>query len=319
MTLRGAILAITEAQQQENSDKESRILHLTSLLAEKTSIISELEDKVEDAVRKVSNVEICAAIFFIIVKKLYKINNVHLQTLDEANLQLRESESVIPQKEDIMQGHASLLSIEGKGCQDQRAHVEQNYQQTNSLEHWKHDYLDTSSKNKEENITTPDSSCGFVEVKMKLREIQMQMSALKSCMHEYADNQFKELEAMAFQLKTELVISNTANPTLTKSEKGAAKSRGSGSPFKCIVGLAQQINTEKDEELTVARCKVEELEALAASRQNQIFMLNIRLAAAESMTHDVLRDLLGIKLDMTKYAKMNGGSHSDDSIKEKVW
>ncbi|XP_020592080.1 kinesin-like protein KIN-12E [Phalaenopsis equestris] len=122
---------------------------------------------------------------------------------------------------------------------------------------------------------------------------------------------------MAFQLKTELVISNTANPTLTKSEKGAAKSRGSGSPFKCIVGLAQQINTEKDEELTVARCKVEELEALAASRQNQIFMLNIRLAAAESMTHDVLRDLLGIKLDMTKYAKMNGGSHSDDSMKGK--
>ncbi|XP_020592700.1 kinesin-like protein KIN-12F [Phalaenopsis equestris] len=345
MTLRGAILAITEAQQQENSDKESRILHLTSLLVEKTSIISELEDKVEDAVRKVRKAEICAAIFFIIGKKLYEINKIHLQALDEANLQLRESESTIPQKDDIIQGHASLLSIEGKGCQDQRAQVEHNYQQANSLEHWKDGCLDTSSKNEEGKITTLDSSCGLVEAKMKLREFQMQMSTLKSCMHEYADNQlvqcksiiselnlhaeaqaseynrkFKELEGMAFQLKTELatlVISNTANPTLTKSEKGAAKSRGSGSPFKCIVGLAQQINTEKDEELTVARCKIEELEALAASRQNQIFMLNIRLAAAESMTHDVLRDLLGIKLDMTKYSKMNGGSHSDDSMKEK--
>ncbi|XP_020592078.1 kinesin-like protein KIN-12F [Phalaenopsis equestris] len=341
MALRGAILAFTEAQQQENSEKESRILHLTSLLAEKTSIISELEDKVEEAVRKVRNVEICAAIFFIIGKKLYEINKIHLQALDEANLQLRESERVITQKEDIMQGHASLLSIEGKRCQDQRANVEQNYQQANSLEHWKHDYLDTSSKNEEENIATSDSSCGLVEAKMKLREFQMQMSTLKSCMHEYADNQlvqcksiiselnlheeaqaseynrkFKELEAMAFQLKTELVTSNTSNPTSTKSENGAAKSRGSGSPFKCMVGLAQQNSTEKDKEFTVARCKIDELEALAASRQNQIFMLNIRLAAAESMTHDVLRDLLGIKLDMTKYT-MNGGSHSNDSMKEK--
>lgn len=31
-------------------------------------------------------------------------------------------------------------------------------------------------------------------------------------------------------------------------------------------------------------------------------MLNTRLAAAESMTHDVIRDLLGVKLDMTNYA-----------------
>lgn len=33
----------------------------------------------------------------------------------------------------------------------------------------------------------------------------------------------------------------------------------------------------------------------------QIFLLNARLAAAESMTHDVIRDLLGVKLDMTNY------------------
>jgi hypothetical protein len=33
----------------------------------------------------------------------------------------------------------------------------------------------------------------------------------------------------------------------------------------------------------------------------QIFALNARLAAAESMTHDVIRDLLGVKLDMTNY------------------
>lgn len=31
----------------------------------------------------------------------------------------------------------------------------------------------------------------------------------------------------------------------------------------------------------------------------QIFALNAKLASAESMTHDVIRDLLGVKLDMT--------------------
>ena len=31
-------------------------------------------------------------------------------------------------------------------------------------------------------------------------------------------------------------------------------------------------------------------------------MLDSRLAATESMTHDVIRDLHGVKLDMTNYA-----------------
>lgn len=31
-------------------------------------------------------------------------------------------------------------------------------------------------------------------------------------------------------------------------------------------------------------------------------MLQARLAAAENMTHDVIRDLLGVKLDITNYA-----------------
>lgn len=34
----------------------------------------------------------------------------------------------------------------------------------------------------------------------------------------------------------------------------------------------------------------------------QICLVNTRLAAVESMTHDVIRDLLGVKLDMTSYA-----------------
>lgn len=117
---------------------------------------------------------------------------------------------------------------------------------------------------------------------------------------------YKALEAMANQVKAEQTNSNAMASSMNKTgEKTAAKSRGSGSPFKCIgLGLAQQMNSERDEELHASKRRIEELEGLLAARQKEIFMLNSRLAAAESMTHDVIRDLLGVKLDMTNYASV---------------
>ncbi|TXG71464.1 hypothetical protein EZV62_000043 [Acer yangbiense] len=117
--------------------------------------------------------------------------------------------------------------------------------------------------------------------------------------------QYKTLEAMILEIKT-----NLSNPTSTaaasdKIEKSSARSRGSSSPFRCISSVVQQMNLEKkDQELSTARHRIEELEALAATRQKEVCTLNARLAAAESMTHDVIRDLLGVKLDMTNYANL---------------
>ncbi|XP_011656324.1 kinesin-like protein KIN-12C isoform X2 [Cucumis sativus] len=91
-------------------------------------------------------------------------------------------------------------------------------------------------------------------------------------------------------------------PALDKVEKNSARTRGSSSPFRCISNLVHQMNLEKEHELSTARLRIEELEGLANSRQKEICILNARLAAAESMTHDVIRDLLGVKLDLTKYA-----------------
>ncbi|XP_038875671.1 kinesin-like protein KIN-12C [Benincasa hispida] len=91
-------------------------------------------------------------------------------------------------------------------------------------------------------------------------------------------------------------------PTLDKVEKNSARPRGSSSPFRCISNLVHQMNLEKEHELSTARLRIEELDGLATSRQKEICILNARLAAAESMTHDVIRDLLGVKLDLTKYA-----------------
>ncbi|KAF3333862.1 Phragmoplast orienting kinesin 2 [Carex littledalei] len=121
---------------------------------------------------------------------------------------------------------------------------------------------------------------------------------------------FRELEAMAQQVKsTESTAPagpvGSMNQTKIKGTGSPFKGRGSGSPFKCIgLGMIQQINSEKDEDITVLKRQIEELESLASSRQKEIFMLNTRLAAAESMTHDVIRDLLGVKMDMASYASI---------------
>lgn len=79
---------------------------------------------------------------------------------------------------------------------------------------------------------------------------------------------------MAQQVKTEATSSGSLNIVSTRTEKSVGKPRGSGSPFKCIgLGLVQQMNSEKDEELTAAKRQIEELEALAASRQKEVLCL----------------------------------------------
>lgn len=151
----------------------------------------------------------------------------------------------------------------------------------------------------EREIATRDAE--IAQCKVHITELNLHAEAQAS---EYKQK-FKALEAMAEQVKPEGPPTHAANSPSRKLEKNASKSRGSGSPFKCIgLGLAQQIKSERDEELSAGRARIEELEALAASRQKEIFMLNTKLASTESMTHDVIRDLLGIKLDMTKYTSL---------------
>jgi len=63
----------------------------------------------------------------------------------------------------------------------------------------------------------------------------------------------------------------SASPFKAKGSGSPFKPRGSGSPFKCIgLGLAHQLKSEKDEELNAERLRIEELEALAASRQKEV-------------------------------------------------
>ncbi|KAH0880568.1 hypothetical protein HID58_067962 [Brassica napus] len=116
---------------------------------------------------------------------------------------------------------------------------------------------------------------------------------------------YKTLEVMIRDFKLEDSNSSAAETAIShKTDKSSTRSRGSSSPFRCIVGLVQQMKLEKDQELTMARVRVEELESLLAAKQKEVCTLNTRLAAADSMTHDVIRDLLGVKMDITSYAEL---------------
>ncbi|CAN6466611.1 unnamed protein product [Victoria cruziana] len=112
---------------------------------------------------------------------------------------------------------------------------------------------------------------------------------------------YKALEAMACDAEHRASLAASA---AKRTEKTPVRTRASGSPFKCITGLVNQKHSDREQELHVSRRRMEELEALAASRQKEVCSLNARLAVAESMTHDVIRDLLGVKLDLTTYATL---------------
>ncbi|XP_062187071.1 LOW QUALITY PROTEIN: kinesin-like protein KIN-12E [Phragmites australis] len=89
-----------------------------------------------------------------------------------------------------------------------------------------------------------------------------------------------------------------------KIEKPSGRARGSGSPFRCISSIIEQMNSEKDQEISVARQRIEELEGMVSSKQKEICLLTSRLASVDSMTHDIIRELLGVKLDMANYANL---------------
>lgn len=82
--------------------------------------------------------------------------------------------------------------------------------------------------------------------------------------------QYKTLEAMVSEVKADKTYSTTTVATSDKTERSSIRTRGSGSPFRCISTLVQQMNMEKDQELSTARLRIEELEALAATRQKEV-------------------------------------------------
>ncbi|KAH9695743.1 kinesin-like protein KIN-12D [Citrus sinensis] len=211
--------------------------------------------------------------------------------------------NVLENKVDIVKGEAERQRLQREELEMELHTVKHQMQNVGNVDADMKSHLEQKEKNlqqahKQIQLLERDISEKAAEIsqcKAHISELNLHAEAQAS---EYKQK-FKALEAMAEQVRPESHSSHVTCSSSNKIERNASKPRGSGSPFKCIgLGLAQQLKLEKDEEITAARLRIEELEHLA------IFSLNARLAAAESMTHDVIRDLLGVKLDMTNYVSL---------------
>ncbi|KAG6762755.1 hypothetical protein POTOM_033275 [Populus tomentosa] len=119
----------------------------------------------------------------------------------------------------------------------------------------------------ERNVSSKEAEIS--QFKAHIPELNLHAEAQASEYKQKA-GKFKALEGMVEQVKPEDHFTHSMSSSSNKSEKNAAKSRGSDSPFKCIgLGLAQQIKYEKDEDLAAARLRIEELESLAVHRQKE--------------------------------------------------
>ncbi|KAF3435686.1 hypothetical protein FNV43_RR22777 [Rhamnella rubrinervis] len=243
-------------------------------------------------------------------RKVYaEDKEVEVKLLERSVEELECTVNVLENKVDIIKGEAERQRLQREELELELQAVKHQMQNVLNADADMKRHLDEKEKNLQEaqnhiqilERDTAEKDAEIAQFKTHISELNLHAEAQAS---EYKQK-FKALEAMAEQVRPEghsnLVMISSSN----KSEKYATKSRGSGSPFKCIgLGLAQQIKSERDEENTAARLRIEELESLSVSRQKEIFALNARLAAAESMTHDVIRDLLGVKLDMTTYVSL---------------
>ncbi|XP_047980300.1 kinesin-like protein KIN-12D [Salvia hispanica] len=213
--------------------------------------------------------------------------------------------NVLEQKVDLVKGEAERQRLQREELELELLAFKEHMQKVRS------DDSDVKRclEEKEKNLQEAHKRVQLLETEIAARDAEIsQCKAHISELNLHAEAQaseykqkFKALEAMVEQVKSEVPASSSSSSS-NKMEKIPSKPRGSGSPFKCIgLGLVQQIKSEKDEE---GRQRIEELEGLAASRQKEIFMLKARLAATESMTHDVIRDLLGVKMNMKNYANL---------------
>ncbi|XP_014508802.1 kinesin-like protein KIN-12D [Vigna radiata var. radiata] len=250
-----------------------------------------------------------------------------VKLLERSVEELESTINVLENKADIIKEEAERQRLQREDLELELHALKDMMQNVKNVDGDMRRFLDEKEKGLNEAL----NHIQFLKRELAGKDVEIQqMKAHISELNLHAEAQakeykqkFKALEAMAEQVKPEgLSINsssaNSCNALSNKSEKNATKSRGSSSPFKCIgLGLAQQVKYEKVEELSAARLRIEELEAQAACRQKEIFALNAKLASAESMTHDVIRDLLGVKLDMTTCVSLFDNEQAED-ITEKV-
>lgn len=193
-SLRGATLAITEAQQQQSSEREKEVLLLTSQLNAKLSIIADFEERVKLAEDQIKKAELCATVAFMTVNRLSEINSSHLEELKHKELQLNEYVEVDLRRDALSQEQAHVIAeadrqIEAlkaqlEGCEESAAELKVKLLEEQEHVRAMQQQLEKAEKDFAESKAADD----LLKVKEKLNEFNMGVHTLNSCMNEYVED-----------------------------------------------------------------------------------------------------------------------------------
>lgn len=184
-SLRGAALAITEAQQQESAEKEKEVVLLTLQLGEKDSTIAVLEKRIKLGQDQIRKAEICAMVAFVIVNRLSEINSDYLNALKHKDLQLSESMELNLKKDTLFHDQVAVIAEAEKQVQDLRMELELSEESCGKLK------LRLSEE--KERVCGLEWKLEEVEIgellrtREKLDEFKLGFSTLNSCMNHYTE------------------------------------------------------------------------------------------------------------------------------------
>ncbi|KAJ0264438.1 Kinesin-like protein KIN-12D [Hirschfeldia incana] len=280
----------TQSKLDENIDErdnlQDEVFYLTEELGKMKAEAKELE------VRYIEAQEIAES------RKMYADQREEEVKLLEGSVeQLEYTINVLENKVNVIKDEAERQRLQREELETELHTIRQQMESVRNADEEMKRILDEKHMDLEEaqkhiealERNTANQMTEITQLQAHISELNMHAEAqAREYMHKV-----KELEAMAEQVKPEVHVSQAVDSSLNK---GSGKPRGSGSPFRCIgLGLAQQMRSEKDEELASARHRIEELESVVATKQKEIFLLNSKLAKVDSMTHDITRVMLGLK------------------------
>lgn len=180
-SLRGAALAITDAHQQELSEKERENLQLTAQLSAGTSSIEKLENMIalgEDQIRKAS---VCATVAFVIVNRLSEINLNNSNELQHKDILLSESTELSLRKDALLHDQAVVIEEAEKKIQSLQMELEVSEESCVKLRLMLSQEQERACamKLKLEDIEEQD----IVNTRQDLAELKAGVSTLRSCMN----------------------------------------------------------------------------------------------------------------------------------------
>lgn len=113
-SLRGAALVMTEAHQQQCSEKDREIILLTSQLNSKVHAISEFENKVKHVEDQLRETSTCATAAFVVVNWLSELHASCIDELKQKEVKLGEYLEANMQRDNIFCNQSSIIEKEAE-------------------------------------------------------------------------------------------------------------------------------------------------------------------------------------------------------------